>query len=110
MSTPGSIFVSGNVVELKEQDAVTTLAQKLGDTVHYSAVLRKACRCSGCSEHEVGEWLLKCAVERGAAHYEREFARDLPADTQELTDEEVGVGLCRKVPKFDYWRIHAASR
>ena len=65
-------------MELKEQRGATTLAQKLGDTVHLSVLLRKACRLSGYSEEEVGEWLLKCAVERGASHYDREFPIDLP--------------------------------
>jgi hypothetical protein len=97
-------------VELKERHGDMTLAQKLGDTIHYSVLLRKSCRLSRCSEEEVGEWLLKCAVERGAAHYEREFPADLPTDSQELTDEEVGVALCLGHHRYQLTYIRAAAQ
>lgn len=97
-------------MELKEQRGATTLAQKLGDTIHLSFLLRKACRLSGCSEEDVGEWLLKCAVKRGASHYDREFPIDFPADTLELTDEELGVALCLGHHRYQLTYIRAAAQ
>jgi hypothetical protein len=81
-------------VELRDQPPRPTLAQKLGDVTHVSPLLRKVRELSGCSEDQAGEWLLKCAVERGASHYEREFPLDLPADNPTLSNEELGVALC----------------
>jgi hypothetical protein len=78
-------------MELREQGHRPTLAQKLGDVTHVSPLLRKVRELSGCSEEEVGEWLLKCAVERGARHYEREFAEDLLPDNPALSNEELGL-------------------
>ena len=60
-------------MELREQGPRPTLAQKLGDVTHVSPLLRKVRELSGCAEDQVGEWLLKCAVQRGATHYRREF-------------------------------------
>jgi hypothetical protein len=81
-------------MELREQGLRPTLAQKLGDVTHVSPLLRKVRELSGCAENQVGEWLLKCAVRRGATHYEREFSPDLPGDSPSLTNEELGVALC----------------
>jgi hypothetical protein len=82
------------VVDVADHVEQMTLAQKLGDTPHVSVLLRKVCGLSGCDEKCVGEWLLKCAVSRGAAHYERDFPENLPPDHSALTDEEIGVALC----------------
>jgi hypothetical protein len=81
-------------MELREQMPRPTLAQKLGDVTHVSPLLRKVRELSGCAEDQLGEWLLKCAVERGATHYEREFSSDLPPDNPALDNEELGVALC----------------
>lgn len=62
-------------VETIERASNLPLARRLGDTVHVSPLLHKVCRMSGCHEGRVGEWLLKCAVARGASHYERDFLR-----------------------------------
>ena len=56
-------------MELREQRPRLTLAQKLGDVTHVSPLLRKVRELSGCNEDRVGDWLLKCSVERGATHY-----------------------------------------
>jgi|SRR5436190_6314965 len=81
-------------MELREQPARPTLAQKLGDVTHVSPLLRKVRELSRCAEDQVGDWLLKCAVERGASHYEREFSPALPPDNPMLSNEELGVALC----------------
>jgi len=81
-------------MELREQGPSPTLAQKLGDVTHVSPLLRRVRQLSGCAEDQVGEWLLKCAVGRGATHYERDFPSELPPDNPALTNEELGVALC----------------
>jgi hypothetical protein len=85
-------------VETIEQTTNPPLARRLGDTAHVSPLLHGICQMSGCSEARVGEWLLKCAVGRGASHYERDFPADLPPDYPELSDEELGVALCLGEP------------
>src|SRR5438105_9046060 len=97
-------------MELHEQASKPTLAQKLGDVTHVSPLLRKVRELSGCSEEHVGEWLLKCAVERGARHYEREFRSELPADTHALSNEELGVALCLGHLPFNPTYIRAAAQ
>src|SRR5579859_2257092 len=92
------------------QSSGTTLARKLGDSAHVSPLLRKVCEMSGCPEDRVGEWLLKCAVERGASHYTREFASDLPPDDPDLTDEELGVALCLGQHPYNSALIRAAAQ
>lgn len=87
-----------------------TLAQKLGDAVHVSPLLRKVCQMSGCPEDRVGEWLLKCAVRRGASHYERDFPEDLPADDPELSNEELAVALCLGQHPYHSTYIRAAAQ
>jgi hypothetical protein len=81
-------------MELREHKPRPTLAQKLGDVTHVSPLLRKVRQLSGCAEDQAGEWLLKCAVGRGATHYERDFPSELPPDSPALTNEELGVALC----------------
>jgi hypothetical protein len=81
-------------MELRDQPAQPTLARKMGDVTHVSPLLRKAQILSGRSLDQVGAWLLKCAVERGASHYEKDFPADLPVDQPEISNEELGVALC----------------
>lgn len=97
-------------MELREQGPLPTLAQKLGDVTHVSPLLRKVRELSGRTEEQVGEWLLKCAVERGATHYEREFSSDLPGDSPSLTNEELGVALCLGHLPWNAAYLRAASQ
>jgi len=96
-------------VKLTEQ-VKPTLARKLGDVVHVSVLLRKACELSGCSEGQVGDWLLKCAVQRGATHYERDFADNVPADNPALSNEELGVALCLGQHEYNPAYLRAAAQ
>jgi len=86
------------------------LARRLGDAVHVSPLLRRICQISGCSEDRVGEWLLKCAVRRGASHYERGFSEDLPPDDPDLSDEELAVALCLGQHPYTPAYIRAAAQ
>jgi hypothetical protein len=86
------------------------LARRLGDVAHVSPLLRKVCRTSGCSEEQVGEWLLKSAVSRGASHYERDFPADLPPDCPDLDDEELAVALCLGQHPYNPTFIRAAAQ
>src|SRR3989442_11912496 len=97
-------------MELREVAPRPTLAQKLGDVTHVSPLLRKIRELSGCPEESVGEWLLKCAVERGATHYRRTFDPHLRADSPDLTNEEVGVALCLNHHGFNPMLIRAAAQ
>jgi hypothetical protein len=97
-------------MELRDQTARPTLARKLGEMTHVSQLLRKVCELSGCSQEHVGDWLLKCAVERGASHYRRTFEPDLPPDNPALTDEELGVALCLYHHSFNPMLIRAAAQ
>jgi hypothetical protein len=97
-------------MELREQPARPTLAQRLGDVTHVSPLLRRVQVLSGCSRERVGDWLLKCAVQRGATHYRRRFDPALPADTPELTNEEIGISLCLAHHSFDPIYIRAAAQ
>jgi len=97
-------------MELREQRPRLTLAQKLGDVTHVSPLLRKVRALSGCAEDQVGEWLLKCAVERGATHYRRDFSPELPPDNPALTNEELGVAMCLAHHPFDPMLIRAAAQ
>src|SRR6202034_1484490 len=80
------------------------------DAVHVSPLLREVCRRSGCDENQVGEWLLKCAVQRGASHYERDFPADLPRDNPELNDEELAVALCLGQHPYNSTYVRAAAQ
>jgi hypothetical protein len=97
-------------MELRDQPARPTLARKLGEVTHVSPLLRKVCALSGCSRDRVGDWLLKCAVERGASHYRRTFEPDLPPDNPAVTDEELGVALCLYHHSFNPMLIRAAAQ
>jgi hypothetical protein len=97
-------------METIEQLSNPPLARRLGDVVHVSPLLRKVCRMSGCREDRVGEWLLKCAVMRGATHYERGFPDDLPPDHPGLFDEELGVALCLGAHPYNSAYIRAAAQ
>jgi hypothetical protein len=97
-------------MELRDQRPRPTLAQKLGDVTHVSPLLRKVRELSGCAEDQLGEWLLKCAVERGATHYRRAFAPELPPDNPSLTNEELGVALCLAHHPFNPMLIRAAAQ
>ena len=87
-----------------------TLAQKLGDTPHVSPLLRKILRMTGCSEDRIGDWLLKCAVQRGTSHYEREFPSNLPLDNPNLSDEELGIALCLGEHPYNSTLLRAAAQ
>jgi hypothetical protein len=95
---------------MNEQLNSPPLARRLGDAIHVSPLLRKVCQMSGCREDRVGEWLLKCAVRRGASHYERHFPEDLPPDHPGLSHEEVAVALCLGQHPYNSTFIRAASQ
>lgn len=97
-------------MELHEQTRQLTLAQKVGDVTHESPLLRKVRDLSGCSLESLGQWLLKCAVERGASHYQKDFRSDLPADTPALSNEELGIALCLGHLPWNPMFIRAASQ
>ncbi|HTV40013.1 MAG TPA: hypothetical protein VMF08_05525 [Candidatus Sulfotelmatobacter sp.] len=97
-------------METTEQLSNPPLARRLGETVHVSPLLRKVCRMSGCTEDHVGEWLLKCAVRRGASHYERDFSGDLPPDNPDLSHEELAVALCLGQHPYNSVFIRAAAQ
>jgi hypothetical protein len=65
---------------------------------------------SGCPEDRIGDWLLKCAVRRGASHYERDFPGDLPPDHAELSNEEIAVALCLGQHPYNSTFIRAAAQ
>lgn len=97
-------------VETIERLSSPPLARRLGDAVHVSPLLRKICRLSGCSEDRIGEWLLKCAVHRGAGHYERDFPEDLPPDAPDVSDEELAAALCLGQHPYNPTFIRAAAQ
>lgn len=97
------------VAEIEEEKNLT-LARKLGEMAHVSPLLRKVVYSSGCTEDKIGEWLLKCAVLRGASHYAREFEEGLPPDDPGLKDEELGVALCLGEHPYNSAYIRAAAQ
>src|SRR5438067_445707 len=97
-------------MEVREQQPKPTLARMMGEVTHVSPLLRRVCELSRCSEDCVGEWLLKCAVERGASHYEREFPPDLPTDNPLLANEELGIALCLGNLTWDGAYVRAAAQ
>lgn len=103
-------FTAYDDMELRERKPGLTLARKLGDVTHVSPLLRKVRAISGCAEDQVGEWLLKCAVERGASHYRRDFSPELPPDNPALTNEELGVALCLGHLPWNAAYIRAAAQ
>ncbi|MEW6305288.1 MAG: hypothetical protein AB1705_17570 [Verrucomicrobiota bacterium] len=96
-------------MQIQERAAPLTLARRLGDTTHESGLLRRVRAMSGAPER-AGEWLLKCAVQRGATHYQREFDPALPPDNPALTDEELGVALCLGHHEYNPAYIRAAAQ
>jgi len=77
---------------------------------HVSVLLKRLTKLSGLSMETLGEWLLKCAIERGASHYEREFPATLPSDIPALSDEEIGVALCGGGLPYEPVYIRAAAQ
>ena len=65
---------------------------------------------TGCTEEQVGEWLLKCAIRRGASHYERDFPINLAPDHPELSNEELAVALCLGQHPYNSVFIRAAAQ
>ncbi len=96
-------------MELKEQASVTTLARKLGEVAHVSGLARRLQRLSGAGNRFV-EWLLKVAVERGAAHYQRDFDPSLPPDNPAISDEEIGIALCLGQLPYNLDNLRAAAQ
>ena len=101
---------SQTIVELKEQASAPTLARKLGDVTHVSPLLMRVCRLSGLPEGRAGEWLLKCAIGRGAKHYVCDFPAHVPEDSADLSNEELGVALCLGHHRYDTLLIRAAAQ
>lgn len=97
-------------MDLKEQPYAATLASKLGDTTHVSALLRKVERMSGCSGEPLLQWLLRCAVLRGASHYRRDFSSQTPPDDPALSNEELSVAMCLGHHPFEPMLIRAAAQ
>ena len=97
-------------MEIVDHLASEQLPRKLGDTARVSPLLRRVYQLSGSREDQLGEWLLKCAVARGATHYERDFSKDLPPDDASLGDEELGVALCIGERSYDSASIRAAAQ
>jgi len=93
-----------------KQPHQANLAERLGEPAHVSPLLRVMLAVSGCSVDTVGEWLLKCAVERGAFHYEREFSSTLPSDHRTFSDEEIAVALCLGEHPYNSVYIRAAAQ
>ena len=96
-------------MELKDQAPATTLARKLGDTAHVSGLAIRLARLSGVGDR-LPEWLLKVAVQRGAAHYQRDFDPSLPPDNPAVSDEEIGVALCLGQMPAEPWLVRAAAQ
>ena len=96
-------------MELKEQAPGITLARKLGDTAHVSGLAIRLARLSGAGER-LPEWLLKIAVQRGAAHYRRNFDPSLPPDNPAITDEEIGIALCLNQHAYFLDNLRAAAQ
>ena len=94
---------------LKEQAPVTTLALRLATPAHVSGLAIRLARLSGTAEL-LPEWLLKVAVGRGAAHYERDFNPSLPPDNTALSDEEIGIALCLGQHPYQLDNLRAAAQ
>ncbi len=97
-------------MELKEQPELLTLGNRLGDVPHFSPLLWKIERMSGCPLTAISTWLLKSAVARGASHYRRDFPAGLPPDNASLTNEELGAALCLMHHPYDPVLIRAAAQ
>ena len=96
-------------MELKEQPPIATLARKLGTPAHVSGLAIRLARSSGAGKR-LPEWLLKAAVERGAAHYRRDFDPALPPDNPAISDEEIGIALCLGQHPYNLDNLRAAAQ
>ncbi|MBI4659527.1 MAG: hypothetical protein HY735_11865 [Verrucomicrobia bacterium] len=96
-------------MELKEQAPVTTLARRLATPAHVSGLAIRLGRSSHAGDC-LPEWLLKVAVERGAAHYRRAFDPALPPDNPEISDEEIGIALCLGQHPYNLDNLRAAAQ
>jgi hypothetical protein len=96
-------------MERKEHSPLTTLARKLGDTVHVSGLAIRLSRWSGGADR-LPEWLMKAALGRGARHYQREFDPSLPPDNPAVSDEEIGVALCLGQMPAEPWLLRVAGQ
>jgi hypothetical protein len=96
-------------MELKEQAPVATLARRLGTPAHVSGLAIRLARFTGAGDR-LAEWLLKVAVQRGAAHYQREFDPTLPPDNPTITDEEIGIALCLGQWPYHLDHLRAAAQ
>jgi len=85
-----------------------TFAHVQGTVEHESALLRKIRRVTGLEDPS--RWLLKVAVERGAFHYPPPMGPDLPPDSGDLSDEEIGIGLCLGSLPYNPMLIRAAGQ
>jgi len=96
-------------MELREQAPSASLAHKLGVPAHVSGLAIRLARASGAGDR-LPEWLLKAAVERGAAHYQRDFEPSLPPDNPKISDEEIGVALCLGQHRYNLDNLRAAAQ
>jgi len=96
-------------MELKEQAPVTTLARQLGEIAHVSGLAIRLAKSSGAGER-LPDWLLKVAVARGAAHYQRDFDPSLPPDNPAVSDEEIGIALCLGGQPYRLDNLRAAAQ
>jgi hypothetical protein len=96
-------------MELKEQAPVTTLARRLATAAHVSGLAIRLGRSSGTGDI-LPAWLLKVAVERGAAHYQRDFDPSLPPDNPAISDEEIGIALCLGQHPYHLDNLRAAAQ
>lgn len=96
-------------MELKDQAPVITLARRLGDTPHVSGLAVRLARVSKAGVR-LPEWLMKVAVGRGAAHYQRDFAPALPPDNPAISDEEIGIALCLGQHPYHLDSLRAAAQ
>lgn len=96
-------------MELKEQAPVVTLARRLASPAHVSGLAIRLARSSGAGDR-LPEWLLKVAVERGAAHYQRAFDPSLPPDNPMISDEEIGIALCLGQHPYSLDHLRAAAQ
>lgn len=96
-------------MELKEQAPLASLAHRLGDPAHESGLAIRLGRYNRAGDC-LPEWLLKVAVERGAAHYQRAFDPSLPPDNPMISDEEIGIALCLGQHPYNLDNLRAAAQ
>ena len=96
-------------MELKDHASAPTLARHLGDPAHVSGLAIRLARVTGAGKR-LSEWLLKTAVQRGAAHYQRDFDPSLPPDNATISDEEIGVALCLGQHPYHLENLRAAAQ